>query len=144
MFLHNALAAGGWSVHGKPIDLGQVECDSFVVGARTDHLTAWKACYATTQLLGGNSQFALSSSGHIQSLVNPPGNPKMTVATAPASEQDPDQWLAKATPVTGSWWEPWSRWASTRSGGCRPAPKSLGSAAHPAGDPAPGRYVLTH
>jgi polyhydroxyalkanoate synthase len=142
MFMENSLATGACSVHGQPVDLSKVECDSFVVGARTDHLTAWKACYATTQLMGGTSQFALSSSGHIQSLVNPPGNPKMTVATAEATEADPDQWLAKTTAVTGSWWEPWAEWASTRSGEHRAAPTSLGSAKHPAGDAAPGRYVL--
>jgi polyhydroxyalkanoate synthase len=142
LFMQNSLATGALSVHGTQVDLSKVECDTFVVGARTDHLTAWKACYATTQLMGGTSQFALSSSGHIQSLVNPPGNPRMTVATAEATEADPDEWLAKVTPVTGSWWEPWSRWLATRSGGCRPAPASLGSAANPPGDPAPGRYVL--
>jgi polyhydroxyalkanoate synthase subunit PhaC len=142
MFMHNSLATGSFSVHGSPVDLSKVECDSFVVGARTDHLTAWKACYATTQLLGGTSQFALSSSGHIQSLVNPPGNPRMTVATSEVTEADPDRWLATATPVTGSWWEPWSVWAAARSGGRYPPRPSLGSTAHPAGDPAPGRYVL--
>ncbi len=142
LFMQNSLAAGALLVHGTPVDLSKVECDSFVVGARNDHLTAWKACYATTQLMGGTSQFALSSSGHIQSLVNPPGNPRMTVATAEATDADPDQWLTKASPVTGSWWEPWSEWASARSGDSRPAPTSLGSAAHPPGDPAPGSYVL--
>jgi polyhydroxyalkanoate synthase len=144
MFLTNPLATGDCHVHGNPIDLSKVECDSFVVGARTDHLTAWKACYATTRLLGGSSQFALSSSGHIQSLVNPPGNPRMTVATAPASAADPDEWLKNAEPVTGSWWEPWAVWASARSGARRTAPTRLGSAEHPAGDPAPGSYVLAH
>jgi polyhydroxyalkanoate synthase len=142
LFMQNSLATGDFLVHGNPVDLSKVECDSFVVGARTDHLTAWKACYATTQLLGGTSQFALSSSGHIQSLVNPPGNPRMTVATAEATEADPDEWLSKVTAATGSWWEPWSKWVAPRSGGSRPAPTSLGSAAHPPGEPAPGRYVL--
>jgi polyhydroxyalkanoate synthase subunit PhaC len=142
LFMQNSLATGALPVHGTPVDLSKVECDTFVVGARTDHLTAWKACYATTQLMGGTSQFALSSSGHIQSLVNPPGNPRMTVATAEATEADPEQWLAKVAPVTGSWWEPWSKWLAPRSGAGRPAPTSLGSAAHPPGDPAPGRYVL--
>jgi polyhydroxyalkanoate synthase len=136
------LATGGWSVHGNPIDLSKVECDSFVVGARNDHLTAWKACYATTRLLGGDSRFALSSSGHIQSLVNPPGNPKMSVTIAPATVADPDEWLTKAEPTSGSWWGPWAAWVAARSGGRHPAPSSLGSAKHPAGDPAPGRYVL--
>jgi polyhydroxyalkanoate synthase subunit PhaC len=141
LFMQNSLATGTLSVHGAPVDLSKVECDSFVVGARNDHLTSWRACYATTQLMGGTSQFALSSSGHIQSLVNPPGNPRMSVATAEATDGDPDQWLTKASPVTGSWWEPWSEWAATRSGDSRPAPTSLGSAAHPPGDAAPGTYV---
>ena len=142
MFLNNSLATGAFAVHGQPIDLSKVECDSFVVGARTDHLTAWKACYATTQLLGGTSQFALSSSGHIQSLVNPPGNPKMSVATAVAAEPDPEEWLAKSEPDTGSWWEPWAVWVLARSGERHPAPTSLGSARHPAGAAAPGQYVF--
>ena len=142
LFMENSLASGSCSIHGSPVDLSKIECDSFVVGARTDHLTPWKACYATTQLMGGTSQFALSSSGHIQSLVNPPGNPRMTVATGEADDADPEHWLAKNTAATGSWWEPWAKWASVRSGGRRPAPSSLGSAAHPAGDPAPGRYVM--
>ncbi len=142
LFMHNKLANGGWSVHGNPIDLSKVECDSFVVGARNDHLTAWKACYATTRLLGGESRFALSSSGHIQSLVNPPGNPKMSVSIAQATEADPDEWLAKTEAVQGSWWEPWASWVAARSGDRHPAPSSLDSAVHPAGDAAPGKYVL--
>ena len=131
--------SGTFSVFGEPIDLGRVTCDTFVVGARNDHLTDWKACYATTQLLGGDSQFALSSSGHIQSLVNPPGNPKMTVATGPERGPDPEAWLASCQPVTGSWWESWAAWASTRSGPCRPVSHRLGSPCHPAGEPAPGQ-----
>jgi polyhydroxyalkanoate synthase len=142
LFMENSLATGTYAMHGSPVDLSKVECDSFVVGARTDHLTAWKACYATTQLMGGTSQFALSSSGHIQSLVNPPGNPRMTVATGEAADADPEAWLAKTPAVTGSWWEPWAEWALARSDGRHKAPSSLGSAAHPAGDAAPGRYVL--
>ena len=95
MMLHN-LATGRFAVHGSPVDLSKIECDAFVVGANSDHLTAWRACYATTQLLGGTCQFALSSSGHIQSLVNPPGNPKSSFVTAIASEPDPEEWLANS------------------------------------------------
>ncbi len=141
MFLRNSLAGGEFSVGGQPVDLGRVDCDAFVVGAKTDHLTAWKACYASTQLLGGENTFALSSSGHIQSLVNPPGNPKMSVAVAPAGGGDPDRWLAGAETAPGSWWEPWSTWARARSGAPRPAPRALGSREHPAQEAAPGCYV---
>ena len=142
MFANNSLARGTFSVLGTPVDLGAITCDTFVVAARTDHLTDWKACYATTQLLGGSSQFALSRSGHIQSLVNPPGNPKMSVSLGPAPGPDPDQWLSESESVPGSWWEPWATWALPRSGEQRPAPPCLGSARHPAMEPAPGRYVL--
>jgi polyhydroxyalkanoate synthase subunit PhaC len=141
MFLHNTLASGTFPVFGSPIDLGQVERDTFVVGARTDHLTAWRACYAATQLFGGQSTFVLSSSGHIQSLVNPPGNPKMTVTTGPDPGPDPDEWLSRTTTTTGSWWELWAQWTAARSGERREAPGCLGSRQHPAGLAAPGRYV---
>ena len=142
MFAHNSLATGDVSVLGTPVDLGRVTCDAFVVGARTDHLTEWKACYATTQLLGGESQFALSTSGHIQSLVNPPGNPKMSVSLAPSDGPDPERWLERADTLPGSWWEPWGRWAQERSGELRPAPTALGSCDHPVRCPAPGHYVV--
>ncbi|HEX3981424.1 MAG TPA: hypothetical protein VHW93_09370, partial [Acidimicrobiales bacterium] len=142
MFSRNSLATGDVTVLGTPVDLGKVECDTFVVAARTDHLTDWKACYATTQLLGGPSQFALSMSGHIQSLVNPPGNPKMSVALGPEAGPDPDEWLAGTESRPGSWWEPWGVWAAARSGERRPAPRCLGSRQHRTRGAAPGRYVL--
>jgi len=142
IFLNNSFAAGTVNVLGTPVDLSKVECDNFVVGARTDHLTGWKACYSTTQLLGGASQFVLSSSGHIQSLVNPPGNPKMTVTTGPEPGADRDEWLAAADTAAGSWWERWAEWQAARGGGRRPAPATLGSPRNPPGDPAPGPYVV--
>jgi polyhydroxyalkanoate synthase subunit PhaC len=141
MFLNNSFAEGTVDVLGGRVDLGRVERDTFIVGARTDHLTPWQACYAATQLFGGRSEFVLSSSGHIQSLVNPPGNPKMTITTGPAPGPDPEDWLAHSETTTGSWWEPWARWNAARSGECRPAPTELGSQKHPRDVPAPGRYV---
>ena len=42
-------------VLGQPVDLGAITCDNFIVGAVTDHLTPWKACYRTTQLLGSQN-----------------------------------------------------------------------------------------
>ena len=60
---------------------------TFVTGAVTDHLTPWKGCYRTTQLLGGEATFVLSYSGHIASLVNPPGTPRRT--TGPATRRGP-------------------------------------------------------
>jgi len=141
MFLHNTLARGELSVSGIPIDLQKVACDTLIMGARTDHLVPWEACYASARLFGGSSEFVLSSSGHIQSLVNPPGAPRMTITTGPAPEGDPSEWLAQSTENPGVWWQRWAAWQASRAGEERRAPKRLGSRAHPEVEPAPGRYV---
>ena len=84
----------------------------------------------------------LSSSGHIQSLVNPPGNPRSSYWTGGEPGPDPHAWRAAATRHTGTWWEPWAEWMLERSGEEVPAPTALGSAAHPVREPAPGSYVV--
>jgi polyhydroxyalkanoate synthase len=83
----------------------------------------------------------LSSSGHIQSIVNPPGNPKAKYYLNDDLGLSADKWLESATAHPGSWWDHWLNWYEAHGGGKRAAPKRLGSKAHPAGDPAPGRYV---
>ncbi len=144
IFLHNSLAAGGLTVLGAPIDLAKVTCDTMVVGGRTDHLVPWKACYANCALFGGATEFVLSSSGHIQCLVNPPGSAKMTITTGPETELDPDAWLAQADESPGVWWNRWVEWQAPRAGAERRAPTTLGSRAHPALSDAPGDYVRSH
>jgi polyhydroxyalkanoate synthase len=142
VFLDNHLAEGKLQALGVPVDLGGVSIDSFVVGGATDHLTPWRSCYATTQLLGGSSEFVLSSSGHVQSLVNPPGNPKASYLVGGQPGPDPDAWRAGATSTPGSWWSHWVEWVGARSGPRRAAPRRRGNRAHPPLDLAPGRYVL--
>ncbi len=133
---------GALEVLGTPIDLRQIKVPTYVTGAINDHLTPWKGCYRTTQLLSGESTFALSNAGHIASLVNPPGNPKANYYTAPLDPQaSPEEWLESAENHTGSWWEHWADWAVDRSGDQVPAPETLGSARFPAQAPAPGSYV---
>jgi polyhydroxyalkanoate synthase len=115
---------------------------TFVSGAVADHLTAWKGCYRTTQLLGGDdTTFVLSYSGHIASLVNPPGNPKAHYWTGTEPGTDPQAWLDEATRQQGSWWEAWADWVTERSGEKVAAREGLGTTIHPPLDPAPGRYV---
>ena len=131
---------GEWRTLGSPVDLRKVRVDNFVTGAVTDHLTPWKGCYRATQLLGGESTFVLSHSGHIASLVNPPGNPQASYWTGPAPGPNPEAWRTKATQQTGSWWEAWVPWIRARSGPMRNARKP-GSRAYPAMEPAPGTYI---
>ncbi|MBL8928021.1 MAG: alpha/beta fold hydrolase [Pseudonocardia sp.] len=142
IFANNGLAkAGEVTVLGTPVQLDRIKIPTFAVGAVTDHLTPWIGCYRTTQLLGGESTFVLSYSGHIASLVNPPGNPKAHYWTGGTPGPDPRQWLETAEKHTGSWWEEWAKWLAQHSNGERPAPTELGSSQHPVLEPAPGRYV---
>jgi polyhydroxyalkanoate synthase subunit PhaC len=142
IFGDNALVrAGAMRVLGSPVHLSRITVPTFVTGALTDHLTPWDGCYRTTQLLSGPSTFVLSYSGHIQSLVNPPGNPKAHYWTGGEPGPDPHAWRASAERHTGSWWEPWAEWMLERSGDEVPAPAAQGSADHPPLEPAPGSYV---
>jgi polyhydroxyalkanoate synthase subunit PhaC len=142
IFGHNALVRpGALRVLGTPVHLSRITIPTFVTGALTDHITPWDGCYRTTQLLSGPSTFVLSYSGHIQSLVNPPGNPRASYWTGGEPGPDPHAWRAAAEQHTGSWWEPWAEWAIEHSGDEVPAPETPGNAAHPPLEPAPGSYV---
>jgi polyhydroxyalkanoate synthase len=85
----------------------------------------------------------LSSSGHIQAIVNPPTNPKASYWAADDPAGGPDAFLAGAEKYTGSWWSEWSEWLATRGGAEVAAPRKLGARGLPVLDPAPGPYVRT-
>jgi polyhydroxyalkanoate synthase len=140
--LNNSLATpGGLTLLGTPVHLESVTTDTYIVGAETDHLVPWQGAHRSTQLFGGDSTFVLSGGGHIQHLVNPPGNPKAHFRTGPVTGSDPEAWLSGAVKQQGTWWSHWAEWALARSGDERPAPNALGSERHPAIEAAPGRYV---
>jgi polyhydroxyalkanoate synthase subunit PhaC len=132
---------GGITVLGTPIDISRIECDTYVVAGRTDHITPWKACYRTTQMVSGRSQFVLCSSGHIQTVVADPKHRGLGYYLNPETPPDPGQWLAGAERHEGSWWEHWAGWLADRSGNQTEAPTSLGSQRFPVLEPAPGSYV---
>lgn len=130
---------------GHPVDLKKVTQDCFIVAGVTDHITPWKACYRTTQLLGSKDiTFVLSHSGHIQALLNPPGNPKAKYYVNPNKPPPTaDEWIfGGASEQAGSWWPLWNEWLTQRSGALKAAPKTLGSRAYAPSDTAPGRYAF--
>jgi polyhydroxyalkanoate synthase len=129
-------------VRGKPLDMRRVNMDSYVVAGVTDHITPWQGCYNTAKLYGERSTFVLSNSGHIQSLLNPPGNPKSMFWAGPARDGNPEAWLEHAEQHPGSWWPHWLAWIKARSGEVQPARPELGNPENPPLDPAPGRYVM--
>nr|WP_137677435.1 alpha/beta fold hydrolase [Parerythrobacter lutipelagi] len=142
LFEDNDLAEPGkYRLLDETVDLAAIECDKFFVGAVTDHLTPWKACYQSGKLFGGSKTFALSNGGHIAALVNPPGNPKAYHNIGPLDEDDADHWLESSERRPGSWWESWTKWCGERSGSMIAAKQELGSKKHKPLMDAPGEYV---
>jgi polyhydroxyalkanoate synthase len=133
---------GALKVLGTPIDLKQVHCDTYVLAGTTDHITPWKGVYETARAFGGKAEFVLSSSGHIQSLINPPGNPKAKYHVSSELPASADDWLAGASAKPDTWWTHWREWLAARSGEMRPAPATLGNERHSPKVEAPGTYVL--
>ncbi|MBL7204203.1 MAG: alpha/beta fold hydrolase [Desulfobacteraceae bacterium] len=144
IFEHNPLVKrGGKSIKNTPIDLSQVQCETYSVAGTTDHICPWTGCYHSARNLGGQKVFILSHSGHIQSILNMPGNPKAAyyINSDPMGE-DPEEWKAGAVKGKGSWWEHWAEWIAERSGDMKKAPKKLGNKDHHAKCDAPGTYVF--
>jgi polyhydroxyalkanoate synthase len=134
---------GELCIGGLPIDLTAVDVGAYVVGGINDHITPWRACYATARLFGRDATFVLANAGHLQSLVNPPGSPRSFYRAARPTSDDPDAWATAPgnDRIEGSWWPHWRRWIQERSGELVDAPVTLGSAAHPPLGAAPGTYV---
>ncbi|MDO8606325.1 MAG: alpha/beta fold hydrolase [Phaeospirillum sp.] len=133
---------GGISIFETPIDLSKVTCDSYVVGGITDHISIWSGVYRSAQLYGGKFEFVLHSSGHVQSVITPPGTPKARYFVNPKTPKDPEEWIAKAEARPDSWWDHWCEWLIRHSAEKRPAPVQPGSDRFPAGAKAPGAYVM--
>ncbi|WP_170783414.1 PHA/PHB synthase family protein [Ruegeria lacuscaerulensis] len=137
----NGLKNGVSQVLGETADLSKITCDSFVLGGTTDHITPWEGCYRTVNMLGGTSEFVLSSSGHIQAIVNPPTNRKAKFQRMANPPKDSETFVQQGTEVDGTWWLHWAEWLSKRSGKEISAPASTGSKDFPALCAAPGNYV---
>ncbi len=131
---------------GHKIDLSKVTSDMFILGGVTDHITPWKATYRSTQLFGSKDvTYVLSQSGHMQAILNPPGNPKAKYYVQKKKGKLPetaDKWLEGTEEVAGSWWPFWMEWMQKRSGKKVAAPKELGNDDYKPLDPAPGLYVV--
>ncbi|QSL87478.1 class II poly(R)-hydroxyalkanoic acid synthase [Pseudomonas atacamensis] len=141
-FKHNPLIhAGGLEVCGTPIDLQKVNVDSFSVAGMNDHITPWDAVYRSTLLLGGERRFVLSNSGHVQSILNPPSNPKAAYVENAKLSSDPRAWYYDARHVDGSWWPQWLEWVEQRSGALNETRTTLGNPNYPPMEAAPGTYV---
>jgi len=142
MYLENSLRVPGkLGMCGVRADLGRVDMPAFILATREDHIVPWKTSYLSRGLLGGESTFVLGASGHIAGVVNPAAKNKRSHWINDSQAASPDEWLAGATEVKGSWWPRWIEWLDKYADGEVPARGRLGSKRSPPGEPAPGRYV---
>ncbi|WP_296949778.1 class I poly(R)-hydroxyalkanoic acid synthase [uncultured Massilia sp.] len=149
-YLENRLKQpGALTVAGAPVDLGAIDCPTFIYGSREDHIVPWEAAYASMGLLNPKkakaNRFVLGASGHIAGVINPASKNKRSywvgegaVRNRPKTAAD---WLAGAVEKTGSWWPEWARFLAEHGGKDVPPPAAPGSATYPAIEAAPGRYV---
>ena len=135
------VSADAFRIDGHPIDLKKATCDAYVVAGTTDHITPWEACYRTVNLLGGDTKFILSSSGHVQAIINPTTNKKAKFFTCDEDCQTSEEFMQKAELNQGSWWADWSQWLAERSGKKKAAPKDCGNAEFTPLNDAPGLYA---
>ena len=145
LFLDNDLSGGRYPVGGKPVSLSNLTLPIFMVGTLTDHVAPWRSVHKLHHLSTAEITFALTSGGHNAGIVNPPGNPRRhyQIRTRPAggTYMAPDDWLATAPHVEGSWWPAWRDWLLARSG--KPvAPPHMGARGYKPLADAPGQYVL--
>jgi polyhydroxyalkanoate synthase len=141
-FTNPFVNAGKLTLNERAIDMTKVNADSYVVAGVTDHITPWKGVYKTAQIMGEGTTFVLSNSGHLQSLLNPPTNPKASFVIGQVNPAGPEAFLAGAEKRKGSWWLDWRDWLQARSGEEVAAPTSLGSERYPIIAQAPGTYVF--
>jgi polyhydroxyalkanoate synthase len=144
-YLENKLREPGGTVQlGQKVDLGRIELPTFVYASKEDHIVPWKAAYASTQILKGDSAFVLGASGHIAGVINPPAKKKRNywVHTEQAPlDDDADRWFETAESVPGSWWPRWNEWLAQFGGTKINARKKLGNPEFTPIEDAPGAYV---
>jgi polyhydroxyalkanoate synthase len=142
MYLQNELRIpNALTCMGEKIDLRRIDVPTYIFGAKEDHIVPWHSAYGSTRLLSNRLRFALGASGHIAGAINPVSKNKRSYWVGETLPASPEAWLAAAVEHPGSWWNDWAAWLEAYKGSERPAPTSLGDAANPPLEPAPGRYV---
>ena len=146
MYLNNNLIKHDrLHVAGEPINLDCIMQPLYAVTAEDDHIAPWKECYRIRKYVNVKTpvRFALSTSGHILGIVNPPVDPPKRAYWIGEPERNDhwEHWLEKAEKRPGTWWQDWTAWLGERTGKLVPAYATT-SRKYPALADAPGTYVL--
>lgn len=144
LFLNNSLSEGHYRFDGKAVDLMDIAQPLMVVGTVRDHISPWKSVYKIHAKTNTNTTFILASGGHNAGIISEPGHSHRSyqIDSVPKNHDwiDPEQWLAQADEVEGSWWPAWSRWLAHHSNSPVKAKEIANGESL---QNAPGKYVLT-
>ena len=136
------LEANRLSFCGIPLNVKDIQCDSYTLAGSCDHITPWESCYQSYLSLGGNKKFVLVNRGHSRSLICPIDAKDSCYYTNADITDNTDDWLSEANQHHGSWWPDWRDWLAAHSGERHVPQRTLGDSNHPKLAPAPGRYVF--
>jgi polyhydroxyalkanoate synthase len=145
LFLGNDLAEGRLTAGHEPVMLSDIRLPIFAMGAEHDHIAPWQSTYRINSQVEGQVTYVLTSGGHSSGIVAEPDCADCGFRTGHANQADPSsvRFLVESQQKQGSWWPEWAAWLSNYSG---PADiwQAMGApqSGHPAGDAAPGTYVL--
>lgn len=143
LFLNNALANGQYRFAGATVALMDISAPMMVVGTTRDHVSPWKSVYKIHLQTDTHVTFVLAAGGHNAGIVSEPGRPRRSYQIASVEDGqgwiDPDDWVAQAPVIQGSWWEAMHAWISARSGAAIQPPAI---AAENVVCDAPGDYVM--
>lgn len=142
-YVKNALAQrDGIEIGGHPIDLRHIVQPLYAVGSDEDHITPWRGTFKTCTLISGPARYALSTSGHILGIINPPVSPPKRAYWAGdcKGETEGKAWRGRHQQLAGSWWPDWTRWLVKQCGPLQRPPDVTRK--FPVLCPAPGTYVL--
>jgi polyhydroxyalkanoate synthase len=139
---------GALTVAGVKVDLGAIDCPTFLYGSKEDHIVPWEAAFASMGLLNPkkpkNNRFVLGASGHIAGVINPAAKNKRSYWVNEGGRTRPKtaaEWIAGAVEKKGSWWPEWAKFLAEFGGKEVAPPAQPGNGQYAPIEPAPGRYV---
>ena len=146
LFLENRLTTGRFAVEGRVINLKDILAPMFVIATETDHIAPWRSVYKTKLFTNCDLTFVLTKGGHNSGILSEPGHPdrhfRMERLPAGALYEEPEDWRARQTARSGSWWPDYVAWLTDKSSGQMTEPdmgnRSAGYAPLCA---APGTYI---
>jgi polyhydroxyalkanoate synthase len=138
-YLENTLSQGKMELAGHTLSLSDIKIPVYNLATRDDHIAPARSVFLGSKYFGGKVDYVLTGSGHIAGVVNPPQSNKYQFWTGGKPTGSFDEWIAKATETSGSWWPHWQEWILAQDGR-RVKARKPGKGVKVLGD-APGTYV---